>query len=124
MPTPQMFKGESITRLIQGAVLGVILTLAGGFFFLGWVAAGTAEQMAADRASAAVVAAYAPVCVERFYASATEEQRAAFSKEDSWSRNNLIEEAGFATTPGSDSPNGEVADECAKLLTANLDKKS
>ena len=120
MKIPKMLDGESGTRLLQGAIAGSIATMAIGFIWGGWTLDSTAEKMATQRVTSAVVAAYAPVCVERYNANATTEQRAAFSKESEWSRDSLIEKAGYATPPGSDLPNASVADACAKALTKIL----
>ena len=117
MNMPKMFEGESLTRLVQGAVVGVVATIAVGFGWGGWTLGSTAEQMAAKRTTAALVTAYAPVCVDRYNAGATVEQRDAFGKESTWNRDSMIEKAGFATLPGSESPNGPVADACAEALT-------
>lgn len=117
---PEMFDGESGTRLLQGAIVGAVATIAIGFSWGGWTLGSTAEKMAAERTTAAVVTAYAPICVERYNANATAEQRDAFSKESAWSRDGLIEKAGYATPPGSKSPNGPVADACAQALSKIL----
>jgi hypothetical protein len=117
MNTPKIFEAESLTRLVQGAVVGAVVTVALGFGLGGWTLGGTAEKMAAARTTAALVATYAPVCVERYNANATAEQRDAFSKESTWNRDTVIEKAGYATLPGSDSPNRAVADACAAALT-------
>ena len=120
MNIPKMLEAESRMRLIQGAIVGAVATMAIGFSWGGWTLSSTAERMAAERTTAAVVTAYAPICVERYNAQATVEQRDAFSKESTWSRDSLIEKAGYATLPGSKSPNGPVADACAKALTKVL----
>lgn len=117
MNMPKMFEAESLTRLAQGAVVGAVVTIAIGFGWGGWTLGSTADKMAAERTTAALVTAYAPICVERYNASATNEQRDAFSKESKWSRDSMIEKTGFATPPGSDSPNKAVADACAEALT-------
>lgn len=120
MNIPKMFDGESGTRLLQGAMVGAVATMVIGFNWGGWTLGSTAEKMAADRTAAAVVTAFAPICVERYNANATVEQRDAFSKESAWNRDGLIEKAGYATTPGSTSPNASVADACAEALTKVL----
>ena len=120
MNIPKIFDGQSGTRLLQGTIFGAIATMAIGFIWGGWTLGSSAEKMAAERATAAVVAAYAPICVERYNANATDEQRNAFSKENTWNRDSLIEKAGYATPPGSDLPNAAVADACAKALTKVL----
>ena len=117
MNLPKMFEAESLTRLAQGAGVGAVATIAIGFGLVGWTLGSTAEKMAAERTTVALVTAYAPVCVERYNANATAEQRDAFSKESKWSRDGLIEKTGFATLPGSESPNRAVADACAEALT-------
>lgn len=117
MEIGKMFAGESAARLAQGAVIGAVATAAIGFGWGGWTLSGSAETMAADRASAAVVTAYTPVCVERYTANATLELRESFKKESAWNRDRIIEKAGYATPPGSKSPNGPVADACAEALT-------
>jgi len=115
-----MFNGESGTRLLQGAAFGAVATIAIGFGWGGWTLGSVAERMANQRTTAALVTAYAPVCVERYNTNATTEQRDAFSKESKWNRDSLIEKAGYATLPGSELPNGPVADACAEALTKVL----
>ena len=120
MEMPKSLKGESLTRLLQGAVLGAIGVTVIGFGWAGWTLASTAEKLAAERATTAIVTAYAPVCVERYLANATDQQRTKFKEQSSWSRDAIIEKAGFATPPGSTSPNRDVADACAEALTKSL----
>jgi hypothetical protein len=116
---PKMFTGESLTRLLQGAAFGAV-----AFAFLGFsqgfvMLSSSAEEMASKRATSAVVAAYAPTCVNRFIAGATSEQREGFNQA-SWQKDDYIEKTGFATPKGSAEPNGAVADKCAELITAAL----
>ena len=124
MEMPKLLQGESLTRLVQGAVFGVVATTVIGFGWGGWTLGSTAEKMASERVTAALVTAYAPVCVERYRAGATDVQRAAFKDESTWSRDGFIEKTGFATTPGSGSANKSVADACAEALTKLLDSKA
>ena len=91
-----------------------------GFTWGGWVTGGTANKMTSDAVEATQVALYSPVCVERYMAKATPEQRAAFAKENDWNRDSIIEKTGFATPPGSSSPNDAVADQCAATLSKQL----
>jgi hypothetical protein len=51
---------------VWGAITGSTLTVILGFSWMGWVAGGTAERMAVERANAAVVVALTPSCVTRF----------------------------------------------------------
>lgn len=116
---PEMFKGESLTRLLQGtafgAVAAAVLGFSQGFVMLN----SSAEAMASERATAAVVAVYAPTCVDRFNVNATPEQREGFDQA-SWQKDDYIEKTGFATPRGAAEPNGAVADKCAELITAAL----
>jgi hypothetical protein len=51
---------------VWGAVAGAIALAVVGFSQLGWILGSTAEKIATQRAETAVVAALAPICVERF----------------------------------------------------------
>ena len=81
MEIPKILAGESLTRLIQGTIFGAVAASVIGFSWGGWTLESTAERLAAERVSAALVTAYAPVCVERYRAGATDVQRAAFKEE-------------------------------------------
>jgi hypothetical protein len=104
---------------IQGAVVGAIALAIVGFNWGGWMTGGTATKNAAAASRDAVVAALAPICVERF-----REQPDAVLKTDallkgsSWERGNLVEKSGYATMPGSKTADSDVARACAAILTA------
>ena len=114
-----MFKGEQLTLRLQGIGIGAVAAIAVGFGYGGWVLGSSAEKMASERATTAVVAAYAPVCVERFNSGATPAQREGFDQA-SWQKDDYIEKTGFANLPGSSQPHSAVADACAELITAAL----
>jgi len=125
MQMPAIFTGESITRLLQGAAVGVVGTLIVGFGWGGWTLGSTAEEMASDRATAAVVKVLAPSCVQRFQQQADlTAQWAAFKKVDSWQRDGFIKESGFATPVGSTTANRDAAEKCASLLSEILEKQA
>ena len=104
---------------LWGAAGGAIAAAIIGFSWGGWVTGGTAEADATQRANAAVVAALAPVCVERFQSAADATANlAALKKVDSWSQGDFIEKGGWAAARGS-KPNDQlsaVAKACASLL--------
>ena len=109
---------ESLTRLLQGAVLGALATMVIGFYWGGWTLESTASQMAEDRASAAVVAVLAPICVERFQ---RQDDAAAklieLKKIVAWNQASFLAAQGWATMPGSGAPKTlAVARACAELL--------
>jgi hypothetical protein len=120
MQLPKFFQGDSVARLLQGAIAGAVATLVIGFMWGGWVTGSTATRMTSEAVEATQVALYSPVCVERYMAKATPEQRAAFSKENDWNRDAVIEKTGFATPPGASSPSDAVADKCAETLSKQL----
>ena len=66
MPLPSILQGELRVRLVQGAVAGSLLAVVLGFGFCGWQFATNAERRAEVRVNAALVAALAPICVEKF----------------------------------------------------------
>lgn len=104
---------------LWGAVGGAIAAAIIGFSWGGWVTGGTAEADATQRANAAVVAALAPVCVERFQGAADATANlAALKKVDSWSQGDFIEKGGWAAVRGSKPTDqlSAVAKACASLL--------
>jgi hypothetical protein len=107
-----------IKPALWGAVIGAVAMSIFGFWALGWTLGSSAERMASDRAEAAVVEALTPVCVARFEAQAdAATQLADFKKiSTSWDQRSFIEKGGWATLPGSATPNSAVASSCAARL--------
>jgi len=104
---------------LGGAIAGII-AISVVAFSADWVlTAGSAEKMAAQRESAAVVAALKPICVAQFRSQGEEMQTstlAALGKESTWKQDDFVVEKGWATMPGSDAPNDAVARACAEEL--------
>jgi len=112
MRVPQWFKPG-----FWGFVVGALGIMIIGFAAWGWVLGSTAEQMASDRANAAVTAVLVPICVEGFMNQADAAARLTeFQKTASWRQSRFIEEGGWATAPGSNTPNASVAGVCAQQL--------
>src|SRR5690349_18171344 len=113
-----MMSHPAVKPAIWGAVLGAIVMMIAGFWGFGWVLGGTADRMAKDRSEAAVVVALTPVCVARFEAQTDAPAKLADLKKvaESWDRSSFIEKGGWATAPGSDKPNSDVARACAEKL--------
>lgn len=91
-----------------------------GFAWGGWTTGGKAESAAHDRASTAVIAALAPICVRNFEAQADSPANlVALKKVDSWAQGDFVEKGGWATLPGPPPPGGigAVARACAQILT-------
>jgi hypothetical protein len=101
-------------------VIGAAAMMIIGFSWMGWVLGSTAENMAKESANAALVTAFAPICVDRFMAQADAQMKLAeFQKIYAWRQRELVEKGGWATLPGSSAPNENVASACAEQLTKN-----
>jgi hypothetical protein len=119
MQLPSILQGESLTRLVQGAVVGIVATVVIGFGWGGWTLGSTARENAAKSTATALVAVLAPMCADKFRQAADAPTHlAALKKENSWAQDTFIEKGGWATFPGMAMPDRGVAQACANLLTA------
>ena len=119
MQLPPILQGESLTRLLQGAVAGVLATVVIGFTWGGWTLGSTAKENAVKSAATAVVAVLAPICADKFrQATDAPANMVELKKVSSWMQNSYIEKGGWATFPGIPAPDRGVAQACANLLTA------
>jgi hypothetical protein len=119
MKLPPILQAESRVRLMQGAVVGSLLTMALGFGLAGWQLQTNAERRADVRIDAAVVAALAPICVSKFRSAAESPATlVALKATDSWQQDTFVAKGGWATFPGNKEPNRDVAEACARILTA------
>jgi hypothetical protein len=118
MQLPAILEGESLTRLVQGAIVGGIATVIVGFNWGGWTLESTAKQTAEKNASAALVAVLAPMCADKFRAASdAAANMTEFKKVSSWMQDSYIQKGGWATFPGMSAPDLAIAQACAKLLT-------
>jgi hypothetical protein len=112
-----------IEAIFWGAIGGAAGLAFVGFAFGGWVTGGKAAEMARQQTDKAVVAALAPICVDKFRHSKDVEANTgklnAISY--SWEKGTYISKGGWATLPGGDEPNSGVAQACAEMLS-NLAK--
>ena len=116
MNLPPILKGDSLTRLMQGAACGAVIAMVIGFSWGGWTLQSKAQKAADQKAQDAVVAALTPICVEKFNQAADAKAAlAALKAEDSWKRDNFISKGGWATF-SDNAPNRDVAEACAKVL--------
>ena len=117
MQVPSILQGDSLKRLLQGAAAGALATIVIGFYWGGWVTGGSNKEMVQRSATTAVVAALAPICVDRFQAQAgAAANLTELKKISSWQQASFIEKGGWATMPGATSPDAAVARACADLL--------
>jgi hypothetical protein len=116
MQVPSMLQGESLKRLLQGAVTGAIVTMFVGFYWGGWSLGSTAYKMANQQSELAVE--LAPVCADKFRALPdAEAKKAALSKVESWKRRDEFPKE-FVTLPGESYPSSALVDACYTLLLA------
>jgi len=116
MQVPAILQGESLKRLLQGAVVGAIATMVVGFNWGGWSLGSTADKMAKEQSELAVVGALAPVCADKFRALPDVAAKTiAVSKAEPWKR---VEEfpKEFVTLPGETSPSSALVKACYALL--------
>jgi hypothetical protein len=100
-----------------GAIVGAVALAVIGFSWGGWVTGPIAEATAKQRAESALVDALAPICADKFRqqanAGVTLDEMKKISARNQGS---FIERGGWATLPGSTSPNAAVARACAEIL--------
>ena len=118
MEMPAILRGDSLTRLLQGAAAGAVATLVVGFNWGGWVTGGTAKDMVQRSTSSAVVSVLSPICVDKFqHSSEAVANMTELKKVSSYQQASFIEKGGWATLPGSDAANSSVAQACANMLS-------
>jgi hypothetical protein len=110
---------------VWGAVVGSVLTMLIGFNFGGWMTSGTAQRLASQQSEAAVTTALVPLCVAQSKADSAAvkklgELRAITS---SYEQQEFVTKTGWATVPGSASPNRDVAEACASALLKTASSK-
>lgn len=110
-----------IKPAIIGAAVGAIALAILGFNVAGWVSEGTAQDQATSHARDQVTAALLPICVTQ--AQADPLFAATMSKlkdARSFDRSKMLQEAGWATMPGSTEPNSRVSFACMDKLSAQF----
>jgi hypothetical protein len=117
MSLPAILQGPSLTRLVQGAVVGGLATMIVGFGWGGWTLGSTAKAAAVKDTTAALVAVLAPMCVDKFRSAPEAIQNLAELKKASyWQQDAYIQKGGWATFPGMSSPDLAIAAACAQIL--------
>ncbi|AUH66745.1 hypothetical protein [Paracoccus zhejiangensis] len=112
MNTPEWLKSG-----IYGAAIGAVIFGAVGFTWGGWVTGGTSSDRAMTMAHNDVVAAMVPVCLEM---ARTDPERAAkleaIRAASTYQKRDALMKAGWATVPGADAPNRDIAQACLAEL--------
>jgi hypothetical protein len=116
MDTPNWLKPG-----LYGAGAGALAIVVVGFAWGGWMTASKANEMASDKSRHAVIAALVPICLEQSKQDPQVSQTLALLKDATpYKRSDMVMEAGWATMPGSDDPNRQVATACMEKLTAQF----
>ena len=104
---------------IWGGLIGAVLITVVGFSTGAVVSGSTAQEMADASGKESAIAAMAPVCVAQFKMQSPNNQMAeltALKAESSYKRDDFVIAKGWATMPGSEEPNNDIAQRCASLL--------
>ncbi len=112
METPEWLKPG-----LYGAVIGAAAIGIGGFAWGGWVTGGTAHDRAMAMSRDDVVAAMVPVCLDMARTDPERMEKLALIRDaSSYQRRNALMEVGWATVPGAEAPNREIAQACLASL--------
>lgn len=112
MTTPEWLKPGIYGALLGGAFVGIV-----GFSWGGWMTGGGAEEMAKKLAEEEVIAALVPVCLDMSRADSERVAKLATIREASnFRRRDAVIATGWATMPGSDAPNRDLALACIDAL--------
>ncbi|SMX43988.1 hypothetical protein [Maliponia aquimaris] len=102
---------------IYGALVGAAFVGIAGFSWGGWVTGGTAHDQAVAMSRQDVVTAMVPVCLDM---ARVDPGRVAALKSirdaQSYKRRDALMATGWATMPGSDAPNRDIAQACLASL--------
>ncbi len=112
MNTPEWLKPGIYGALIGGAFVGIV-----GFSWGGWMTSAGANELATEIADDRVIAALVPVCLD---ISRTDPNRVAqlatITAASGFRQRDAVMEAGWATIPGADGPNRDLALACIEGL--------
>jgi hypothetical protein len=103
---------------VWGVIVGSILTMIVGFGWGGWTTNSTAQQIAMKQAGVAVTTALVPICLAQVKADAARATKLGelTAITSSWEQTEFVMKTGWATFPGNEDPNRDVAEACATSL--------
>lgn len=112
---------EWLKPALLGAGAGAVAIAIVGFSWGGWVTGSSAQKMASDEARMEVVAALVPICVEqsRLDPNATA-TLASLMDQSAYKRRDMLMDTGWATMPGADDADRNVAKACMETLAAQF----
>jgi hypothetical protein len=102
---------------LWGVVVGAVGIAIVGVSQLGWQTSGGADRLAQDRADTAVVTALVPFCVTKAQQDPDKTVLAKLLAEgSSYTRDDMVTKAAWATVGGDTSPDNALADACSEKL--------
>jgi hypothetical protein len=116
-----MYPTKDTIAKLKSTLMGVLIGAAAlafiGFTWGGWVTGSTADKIANSKASAAVVLALAPMCVDNFrHQPDAGAQLVNFQKLSSYDQAGFVEKAGWASALGSKQDSSAITRACAESL--------
>jgi hypothetical protein len=98
---------------IYGAIVGAMAISFFGFSWGGWTTSSNAQEMAQNHATEEVARAMVPVCLNISAADPERVEKLAILQGASgYNRRKAMMDTGWATHPGLDKPNRDLADAC------------
>ncbi|MEX0693837.1 MAG: hypothetical protein WD075_05270 [Rhodospirillales bacterium] len=116
-----------ITPAVMGGIVGALAITIVGFSADWIVTKGDAMRQAEEQADREVISALTPICITQFKQLAQKQEAthlAALKEKGTWEQGTYVEKQGWATMPGSNEPNDEVAEACAETLLERANKAS
>jgi hypothetical protein len=102
---------------VYGAVIGAVSISILGFGWGGWVTGGTSNERAIAMSRTEVVAALVPVCLDK---AGSDPERATkldvIRAASTYQRRDALMAAGWATVPGAEAPDRDIAQGCLAAL--------
>ena len=112
MTTPEWLKPG-----IYGAVIGAVFVGIVGFSWGGWMTGGGANKMASAMSHDNVITALVPICLDVSRADPDRiGQLATIRAASTYKRREALMDTGWATVPGSDAPDRDLAEACLAAL--------
>ncbi|TMV09149.1 hypothetical protein FGK63_08565 [Ruegeria sediminis] len=115
MNTPEWLKPG-----LYGAVTGAVLVSVAGFSWGGWVTGRTSNDRSVAMAREHVVTALVPVCLDMARTDPEQAAKmAAIRAVSTFRQRDALMAAGWATVPGAETPDREIAQACLAALDLN-----
>ncbi|MFQ1702901.1 hypothetical protein ACJ5NV_20180 [Loktanella agnita] len=112
MNTPEWLKPGIYGTLIGAAFVGIV-----GFSWGGWVTDDTSNDRAMAMSHDKVVASMVPVCLDMARSDPSRADKLeAIRAASTFQRRDTLITAGWATMPGTDAPNQDIAQACLAAL--------